>query len=83
MLAVGFRNLNNDDQKDIIIISEYITGVGAEACVPFKVIDVFYQEGRSFRVNRPLNKDLNNSLNYDKLKTVDDVAHYIKVTLAQ
>ena len=39
--GVAFLDVNMDNGKDIIIVSEYITGIGPEGVVPFSVVGIY------------------------------------------
>ncbi|WP_052410389.1 hypothetical protein [Paenibacillus durus] len=52
MKAVSFKDVNKDGLKDIIIIAEFMTGVGPDGAEPFNVGDVYFQTKTGF-VNNP------------------------------
>jgi len=46
--AVSFVDVDGDGLKDIVIISEYTTGVGESRVIPFPVAGIYYQRGTEF-----------------------------------
>lgn len=79
LVAVAFRDVNNDDLNDVIVIAECITGVGEIGAVPFTVADVYFQTSDGFERNRAQTEALNESGMNDSIKNVvsffSDMAH--------
>ena len=76
--AVSFKDVNMDGLKDVIIIAEYVTGIGPTGMVPFLVKGVYFQEPGKFSSNEKLNKLLSSSDNYSKLTTISSIVKYLK-----
>jgi len=78
VIAVAFKDLNFDGLKDIIVMSNYITGMGPSGTEPFRVIDVYFQKENGFEQVNNISEGLNDPKNYENLKTINDVAHYVR-----
>ena len=78
IIAISFKDLNHDGLRDIIIISNYITGIGPTGIEPFKVIDVYFQYDSGFNKNTLLSENLNNEENFTLLKTIKDIVIYVR-----
>lgn len=74
--AVGFRDLNNDEKDDIIIIISYIPGAGPEGAVPRLHTRIFLAEENSFYVAEDMIDDISDHI-AEKDLTVDNVYQYI------
>lgn len=49
--AVSFLDINKDKKKDIILVVEYITGIGPNAAVPFPVPIIYLADKNKFYVD--------------------------------
>ena len=78
MIAVSFKDMNYDGLKDIIVISNYETGIGPTGAEQFKVIDVYFQKVNGFEKNKKISEELNNELNFERLNTIQDIVLYFK-----
>ena len=76
--AISFKDLNFDGLKDIIIMAQYMTGIGPTGSRPFYVKDVFFQDKNGFTKREALTKLLNEDRNYEKLKTIKSIRSYVK-----
>lgn len=73
--AVAFRDVNNDGLKDIIIIADYMTGVGPTGAIPFHVASIYYQKDKDFMSVL----DLDNKINDEgKNENIDMVLKFAK-----
>ncbi len=79
--SVAFRNLNNDNLLDVVVISEYSVLDDEGNDNKIKMIDVYFQEKNRFVQYDYFNKDINSRYNYKKLQTADDVVAYLSDTL--
>ncbi|WP_010250291.1 hypothetical protein [Acetivibrio cellulolyticus] len=70
--AVAFEDINKDGLKDVIVISEYIFGHGANADEPFKVAGVYLQKGSEFVSMDSLNNEINGTKNNNSIKEVTE-----------
>ena len=73
VIAVAFKDLNYDNLKDIIVMTNYITGMGPSGMEPFRVIDVYFQKKDGFKQYEDISEKLNDPKNYKQLKTIKDV----------
>lgn len=55
---VAFRDVNGDGRMDVLVSSNYITGAGADAAVPFSHIKIFNQYRDGFLMNGLLASEL-------------------------
>ena len=78
IIAVSFKDLNDDGLKDIIIMANYITGVGPSGMEPFKVIDVYFQFENGFQKNSLISENLNNEDNFELLKTIKSIVIHVR-----
>ncbi len=46
--TVAFEDVNQDGLKDILIIADYMTGVGPDGAMPFHVASIYFQKGKEF-----------------------------------
>ena len=46
--AVAFRDADRDGFKDVLLIADYITGIGPQGAIPFPVGSVYFRRGKSF-----------------------------------
>ncbi|HWT76222.1 MAG TPA: hypothetical protein VN258_16100 [Mobilitalea sp.] len=75
MSAVSFKDVNNDGLKDIIVIAEYITGVGENGATPFNVAGIYFQKDNEFIELPELDNELNDN---SKNQTIDMIIKYLK-----
>ena len=72
--AISFKDVNSDGLKDVIIIADYVTGIGPTGMIPFLVAGVYLQQEGKFISDNKINKILNAQNNYSKIKTTSDVS---------
>ncbi len=78
IVAIGFRDVNGDGRKDVLIIANYITGMGPGAAIPFPVAGVYLQglpNSTAFTHDEALNEKMNQGL---KKKTIPAMAEWLK-----
>lgn len=73
--AIAFKDVNNDNLKDIIVIAEYVTGVGETGRIPFPVCKIYIQKEKKFIVLDRLDDKINSSLNN---QSIEMIMNYIK-----
>lgn len=73
IVAVAFKDLNSDNLKDVIIIANYMTGIGPDAAVPFPVIGVYINKKEYFDHDDAVNADINSNWS---IKSIADVVKY-------
>ena len=76
--AISFKDVNADGLKDVIIITEYVTGIGPTGMRPFLVKGVYFQQADQFISNEKVNKLLSSEKNYHNLKTISSIVKYLK-----
>ncbi|ANF94905.1 hypothetical protein [Paenibacillus bovis] len=73
--AVSFQDVNGDKCKDVVIIAEYITGVGKQAAEPFSVASIYFQDqDGTFQSIPALDDKLNGNTAHNR--TVAEVVKY-------
>jgi hypothetical protein len=78
IIAVSFKDLDFDELKDIIVMTNYITGMGPSGMKPFRVIDVYFQKKNGFEQVENISEELNNPKNYNNLETINDVVIFVR-----
>ncbi len=58
VLAVAFTDLDSDGSDDIMVLSEYMTGIGPQGAVPFPAISIYYSHKQGFRLDSALSRTL-------------------------
>lgn len=76
--AVAFKDVNADGLKDVVIIAEYVTGIGPTGMIPFLVKGVYFQGSDQFTTNIEISNLINSEKNYKKIKTISAVVKYMK-----
>jgi hypothetical protein len=71
---VKILDIDKDGKKDVLIISEYIFGAGAQGAVPQSVAAVYFRRGDEFENDDRFNADLNN---YRGEYTAENILDYI------
>jgi hypothetical protein len=72
--AVSFKDLNQDGLKDVIVIAEYMTGVGPEGAVPFPVAGIYFQRDKQFIRIPELDEAINKQ---GKNESIDEIVDYV------
>lgn len=75
MKAVSFQDANDDGMKDVIVIADYMTGVGEDGAKPFPLADVYFQKGKEFVSLPDIAYEINSS---GQNVSVDKVLEYVK-----
>jgi len=73
--AVAFKDADNDGLKDVIIIADYITGIGPTGAEPFSVAGVYLQKDKEFISNPDLDEQINKK---GQNETIDMVMKFLK-----
>ncbi|WP_127588947.1 hypothetical protein [Paenibacillus koleovorans] len=68
--AVAFRDVNQDGWKDVIVIADYMTGVGPTGAQPFPIAGIYYQLGNRFVTNPDLDVKLNRTRENETIEKV-------------
>lgn len=75
--SVGFRDVNNDNLKDVIIIINYITGAGPQGMVPRPRARIFLADKKEFHLAKDLIDEVNDNIE-EKDMTIDSIYKYLK-----
>lgn len=70
ILAISFKDVNNDKLKDIIIIADVITGVGREGAIPFPICNIYFQQKGEFKRINTLDDQINDASKNKDIKMV-------------
>ncbi|MCK4709882.1 MAG: hypothetical protein KAU21_14785 [Gammaproteobacteria bacterium] len=81
--AVSFRDVNADGLKDVVVIAEYVTGIGPTSMIPFLIKGVYFQGKNEFSSNLSVNKLLNSEKNYSKLKNISSIVRFVRNIYAE
>jgi len=71
--AVSFKDINKDGLKDIIIIADYLTGIGEQGAIPFPVGSIYFQIRKKFINYSKLDDQINDS---GKNKNIDMIVNF-------
>ncbi|MDR7813176.1 hypothetical protein [Lacrimispora sp.] len=74
--SVGFRDVNNDNLKDIIVIINYITGAGPQGMVPRPRARIFLADKKEFLLAKDLIEDITEDID-EKDITIDNICKYL------
>jgi hypothetical protein len=73
--AIAFSDFNHDGLTDIIIIAEFVTGIGPTGTVPFPVAGTYFQKDKKFINDPNLDKQINDA---GKNKKIEMVVEFIE-----
>lgn len=62
VLAVSFQDINGDKKKDVLVIANFITGMGQNGVIPFAVAGVYLNAETKFIFSNK-NENLNAKMN--------------------
>lgn len=74
--SVGFRDVNNDNLKDIIVIINYITGAGPQGMIPRPRARIFLADKKEFHLAKDLIEDITEDID-EKDITIDNICKYL------
>ncbi|GLB24540.1 hypothetical protein LXJ15735_07810 [Lacrimispora xylanolytica] len=75
--SVGFRDVNHDNLKDVIVMIHYITGAGPQGMEPRPMVRIFLADGRKFSLAKDLIQDITDHMEESNL-TIDNIYEYLK-----
>jgi len=75
--AVDFRDVNNDNIKDVIVIINYVTGAGPQGMIPRPRARIFLADKKEFYLATDLIDDITNNIE-EKDLTVSAICEYLK-----
>lgn len=68
--AVSFKDVNKDGLKDIVIIADYITGIGKEGAIPFHYSKIYFQKDKTFMDLPKLDEEINDKQKNDNIDMI-------------
>jgi hypothetical protein len=77
VVSVGFRDINHDNLKDVIVIINYITGAGPQGMVPRPKVRIFLADKKEFYLAKDLIDDITDHVDESDL-TIDTIDEYFK-----
>lgn len=77
VVSVGFRDINHDNLKDVIVIINYITGAGPQGMVPRPKVRIFLADKKEFYLAKDLIDDITDHVDESDL-TIDTINEYLK-----
>jgi outer membrane murein-binding lipoprotein Lpp len=75
--SVGFRDVNDDNLKDIIVIINYITGAGPQGMVPRPRARIFLADKKEFHLAKDLIDDITENMD-EKDINIDNIYKYLE-----
>lgn len=75
--SVGFRDVNHDNLKDVIVIINYITGAGPQGMESRPRVRIFLADEKKFNVAKDLIQDITDQMEESNL-TINNVLEYLK-----
>lgn len=75
--SVGFRDVNHDNLKDIILIINYITGAGPQGMIPRPRARIFLANKKEFYLAKDIIDDITENID-EKGLTIDNICEYLK-----
>jgi hypothetical protein len=75
--AVGFRDVNNDNVKDVIVIINYVTGAGPQGMIPRPRARIFFADNKEFYLATDLISEITDNIEEQDL-SVSAIVEYIK-----
>jgi hypothetical protein len=77
VVSVGFRDVNHDNLKDVIVIINYITGAGPQGMVPRPKVRIFLADKKEFHLAKDLIDDITDHVEESDL-TINRIDEYLK-----
>ncbi|WP_017324900.1 hypothetical protein [Synechococcus sp. PCC 7336] len=79
VLAVAFTDLDADGDDDIMLLAEYMTGIGPQGAVPFPAMSIYYSRKRGFELDPALSQTLTDR----RVETIGEAIEFIRNDLRQ
>ena len=78
--AVAFKDMNDDDLIDVIVITDCVTGIGPTGTEPFPVVTIYFATpDGDFARNVSIDEEVTDKYNNDpKIKSIKDIYNYLK-----
>src|SRR5690606_11720876 len=73
--AISFKDVNDDGLEDILVIAEYISGVGEDGTIPIPVGSIYFQKDNNFISIPELDDKINDN---QKNTTIDIMFQYAR-----
>jgi len=78
--AVGFRDINNDGLKDVIVIIHYITGAGPQGMMPRPTARIFLADEEGFYLAVDLIDEISDNIEEKEL-SIQSIYEYVENTI--
>jgi outer membrane murein-binding lipoprotein Lpp len=75
--SVGFRDVNNDNLKDVIVIINYITGAGPQGMEPRPRARIFLADKKEFHLAKDYIDDVTENID-EKDLNINNICEYLK-----
>ena len=73
VLAVAFTDLDSDGKDDIMVLSEYMTGIGPQGAVPFPAMSIYYMRKQGFELDAAIGQ----SLTEEGVETIGEALEFL------
>jgi hypothetical protein len=73
--AVSFKDLNKDGLNEIIVIADYMTGIGKDGAVPFHFSRIYFRKDKGFSNFPKLDTEINDA---QKNENIDMVIKFVE-----
>lgn len=77
MESVGFRDVNNDTLKDVIVVINYITGAGPQGMLPRPRTRIFLADKGEFHLAKDLIDDITENMDETDLN-INNIYEYLR-----
>lgn len=75
--AVGFQDIDGDNQKDVIVIINYVTGAGPQGMLPRKSVRIFKADDNGFIILEDLMNEIMENIDESEL-SISAICEYIE-----
>lgn len=75
--AVGFKDIDGDNAKDVIVIINYVTGAGSQGMLPRKSVRIFRAYDSGFIISENLMNDVMENIEESEL-SISTICEYIE-----
>lgn len=75
--AVGFQDIDGDNQKDVIVIINYVTGAGPQGMLPRKSVRIFKVDDNGFIILEDLMNEIMENIDESEL-FISAICEYIE-----
>ena len=75
--AVGFRDINDDEKEDIIIITYYHSGAGPTGMVPRPGVTIYLAGENEFYLAKDMIEDVEENI-VEKDRTIENIYNFLQ-----